>query len=199
MKLKTTSAKLFLQTGFVILVAIVAFSYSQKIVFAYVLDPWKWATNTVNYDPHLLPSGWITIASDSRLPWNNVTPSPFTFLKNDTSNNDLTWTFIDGNGGTQAGVTQTCSPSPCVGGSTVIRATMRIDSGDAWHTDISCMVPSTLFDSRDVVTHEFGHMATLRHSTCPAGPTMCGFSVRGSCARRSLDSDDQNGLNAQYP
>lgn len=199
MKLNAPTSKFFLQISFVILVATVTFVYSQKIVFAYVLLPYKWATNTVKYDPHSLPSGWITIASESRQPWNDVTPSPFTFLRDDTSNNDLYWNNIDGNGGTQAYVIPTCTPSPCAAGGTVVRATMTIDSGDAWYTGSSCMVPSTQFDGRDVGTHEFGHMATLAHSTCPAGPTMCGASVRGSCARRSLENDDRNGLNAQYP
>jgi hypothetical protein len=169
------------------------------MALAYVLSPWKWATNNVKYDPQFLPSGWKTIASDSKQRWNDVSPSPFNFAADNNSNNDLSYIAIDGNGGVQATVLHTCSPAPCAAGSTLVRATMRIDSGDPWHTDISCMVPSTHFDARDAITHEFGHMATLRHSTCPAGPTMCGTSVRGSCARRSLENDDRNGLNAQYP
>ena len=198
------SKKIFLRTGFVVLVAAITFTFLQKTAFAFVLDPWKWATNTVTYDPHLLPSTWITIANDSKQPWNDATPSPFTFVRDDASANDLIWSLIDGDGRTQARVFQTCTPSPCAGGSTLVRATMQIDSNDTWHTNATCLpIPATRFDGRDVVTHEFGHMATLRHSTCPAGPTMCGTSVRDgtsqSCARRTLQTDDLNGLNTQYP
>ena len=87
----------------------------------------------------------------------------------------------------------------CAAGSNMVRTTVRFDTGEPWHTDSSCMVPANSFDSRSIATHEFGHSAALRHSTAWGNPTMRSYSTRGDCDLRSLESDDQNGLNAQYP
>lgn len=189
---------------FQLVMLIIVFCF-VNIVFAGP-NPWKWGVTTVNYDPHTMSSQWIQIASESRQTWNNVTPSPFNILRNDTSANDVYLQYIDGDGGVLGGTTSYCGASICSqAGQTVTRATTRYDTVGTWHLDSNCMVPTNSFDARALATHEFGHFSSLGHSTSGCGgsdpATMCSSLPRGvpSCAYRSLTSDDRSSLNAQYP
>ena len=205
MKQNTLIKRRLLQIGFVSFIVFSTLLTFNRQALAYVLFPWKWSGTTVNYDPHTMGSGWIQIASDGRQQWNNVSPSPFTMLRNDGSANDVTLQSIDGDGGTLGRTYLYCGANLCsAAGQTVTRAIIQFDTVGIWHLDSSCMVPSNAFDARGVSAHEFGHFATISHTqssncsgTNPA--TMCGGIPRGSCAYRSLNSDDQAGLNAQYP
>jgi len=189
-------------TGILLGFTALSFFLTIKVAFAYVVEPWKWPTNTVNYDAHLLNSQWVQAVDSARSAWNNVTPSPFAFNRNDTSANDLY--MIGLTGSTIAQEFTYCGASLCsVAGSTVTRTVIEFDNSNrTWHLATDCMVPSNANDARGVITHELGHSATLKHSTCGSDPTtMCGTIPTGvdSCAWRSLHQDDINGLNAQYP
>jgi len=191
-------AKVVWRLGLSFLCSIAPFAYMQDSVWSYLLKPFKWSSTSVQYDTHTFSGTWNQVASDSKQPWNNVSPSPFTFSQNNSSANDVYLAYIDGVGGTQAFTGYVCSPS-CVAGASIIRATIRFDSGESWYTDSACVVPSTSFDSRSIGTHEFGHAAGLGHSSASGNPTMYAYSSLGTCHLRSLETDDQNGLNAQYP
>lgn len=198
------SKALYYHTGILLGIAATSFFLTIKVAFAYVVDPWKWPTNTVNYDPHLLNSQWVQAVDSARSAWNNVTPSPFGFYRNDTSANDL---YMTGLADPLIALEFTyCGTSLChTAGSTVTRTVIQFDNSNrAWHvpSDGNCMVPSNTYDARAVITHELGHSATLKDSTCGSDPpTMCGVMPSGvsSCAWRSLHQDDITGLNAQYP
>jgi hypothetical protein len=194
-----------LQLSFVSVIALVTLITINGQAHAGVYG-WKWGITTVNYDPHTMSSGWIQIASDGRQPWNNVTPSPFTMLRNDSSANDVYLQAIDGDGGYLALTYLYCGANICSQvGSTVTRALIRFDTIGTWHLDSNCMVPTNAFDARGAAAHEFGHFATLSHSSFGCGgsnpATMCATIPRGvlSCEYRSLTSDDQGYLNTQYP
>ena len=198
-----------LQFSFVSVIALITLTTINGQAYAGVYG-WKWGVTTVNYDPHTMDSGWIQIANEGRQPWNNVTPSPFTILRNDTSNNDIYLGYVDGPGaGTLLAITKLyCGPSICSqNGSTVTRGTIKIEPTESWHLNDTCMIPANSYDARGVATHEFGHFATLSHSTVGCGgsdpATMCSSIPPGpgsvACAYRSLVSDDQANLNTQYP
>ena len=199
MEQKVVYFRRIVQVSFAILVAAVTFFISSRTAQAYVLFPWKWSTSSAVYDPHTMSATWITIASDGRTAWNNVSPSPWNISRNDTSANDVTYAPIDGAGGTLGGVGLYCSGVYCsVAGQTVTSAGMIFDNAENWHTSSNCMVPANQFDARSNSTHEFGHFSTLNHSGVAAA-TMWGGLAPGNCNQRSLETDDINGLNAQWP
>jgi len=57
-------------------------------------------------------------------------------------------------------------------------------------------------DLQNTLTHEFGHVLALDHSTegCqrPDAPTMCFSAPSGEVAKRSLEQDDRDGICALY-
>lgn len=163
----------------------------------------KWPTNTGKYDAHTLDSTWATITSFGRTQWNNVTPSPWMWLRDDTTNNDVTYEYVDGaGGGTIAGMTTITSS-----GSTITRIVMKYDSSESWYVHAGPTPPigGSQVDARSVATHEFGHALGLDHtsgSACPGGSgnaTMCLGNAPGTTFKRSLESDDRNGVNGLYP
>lgn len=202
-----------LQISFVITMVLATLFTTRGQALAYVVLPFKWGVTTTYYDPHSLGSGWITIASGGRQQWNNVSPSPFNMQRNDSSTNDVYFGYVDGSGPGLAITGLYCGANWCSSaGQTVTRAVMAIENPPqssppvVWYVDSSCMVPSNAVDARGVLTHEFGHFATLSHSqssNCTGSnpATMCAGipAGTGGCAYRTLTSDDQSGLNAQYP
>ncbi len=172
--------------------------FSASPTFAYNLLGPKWNTNNVTYDSHALPSNWRTVVSATASTWTLVAPSPFTWLSNNNSINDITRGAIDGGGGTLAVATIYYS------GGTITRTTIKFDTAENWY--IGNGTPGTTqIDSRAVSTHEFGHASGIAHSAsggcsaCPNRYTMCSSYVRGSTCQRSLEADDSNALNALYP
>ena len=157
----------------------------------------KWPSNTVRYDKAALPSNWGSVADFSAQQWTNVTPSPFTFVSDGSSSNDLTRGNIDGRGRTLATTTIYYS------GSTITRFVMKFDTSENWYLG-SGTPTSSQVDGQSVGTHEFGHALGLGHaqsSYCSGSgsATMCAFYTMGTTFMRSLETDDRNGINTLYP
>ncbi|GAB4578502.1 MAG: hypothetical protein Fur0022_12370 [Anaerolineales bacterium] len=207
MKYTNSIQRHILQISFVSFIVFSTLLTFNRHAFAYVLFPWKWGSTFVQYDPHTMGAGWIGIASEGRQQWNNVSPSPFTISRNDSSSNDVFLGYVDGSGPKLGTTALWCGPSqPCnMVGQTVTMAVIILESTQVWHVDSNCMIPANAADARGVITHEFGHFSTLNHSSSGCGgsdpATMCSSMPLGTggCAYRTLKSDDQAGLNAQYP
>lgn len=60
---------------------------------------------------------------------------------------------------------------------------------------------STSFDVQSVVTHELGHWLKLNdlYGGSDTEKTMYGYISLGETKKRSLDTDDLNGINTIYP
>jgi len=157
-----------------------------------------WPGDTNYYDRHTLPSSWVSGLTSSASQWNNVTPSPFVWVSNSNSNNDITRGSIDGGGGT-LGVT-----TVWYSGSNITRATVKFDSAENWYLG-SGTPGAQQVDYRSVATHEMGHALGLAHTqstNCPNNSnkaTMCPTYTLGTTYMRSLEVDDRNGANALYP
>lgn len=158
----------------------------------------KWPSPSASYDPHTLSSSWKSVASFGATQWNNVTPSPWAWSVNNSSNNDVIRSAIDGRGGTLAVTTIYYS------GSTITRMTIKFDTAERWYLG-SGSPASNQVDGRSVSAHEFGHGLGLGHtssSNCPGNSnnaTMCPSYYMGTTWQRTLQTDDRNGLNSLYP
>ncbi len=157
----------------------------------------KWPTNSNRYDKSGLPSNWQSVADFSALQWANVSPSPFTWVSDNSSTNDLTRGNIDGRGRTLATTTIYYS------GSRITRFVMKFDTSENWYVG-SGSPASGQADARSVGTHEFGHAhgqghAQSQYCSGSGSATMCPYYTMGSTTARTLEDDDRNGINTLYP
>lgn len=173
------------------LLAIMFIALSAPLaVGAYSYSGMKWSSNsvTVDFSSPSIPSTWISPLAQGMAPWNGAA-SPFTFSAGST-NNDIT---VVNSGGTGAlATTYTTSI-----GSTIIDADLVFDSGYSWSTSGA----AGAYDVQNVATHEFGHFLRLLdlYGGGDVDKTMYAYTVTGETKKRTLDSDDVNGINFIYP
>jgi len=158
----------------------------------------EWPTPTAKYDTQALSASWKSVADFGADQWDNVSPSPWDWVLDGTSNNDITTGGIDGKGKTLAVTTVWYS------GSNITRMTIKFDSAEKWYLG-SGTPGSTYIDGRSVSAHEFGHGLGVGHtqsSYCPSNSnrsTMCSSYIIGTTWQRSLEADDRNAVNSLYP
>ncbi|MCB0217319.1 MAG: matrixin family metalloprotease [Chloroflexi bacterium] len=157
-----------------------------------------WPDPTATYDTHTLTSSWRGVADFGAQQWDLVSPSPWDWVSNPSSNNDIYTGRIDGRGRTLA-VTYTYYQ-----GSTITRSTIKFDSSERWYLG-SGNPAGNQVDGRSVAAHEFGHALGLGHTGggfCPGNAnnaTLCPAYTMGTIYIRSLEADDRNGVNSLYP
>lgn len=152
----------------------------------------RWAGNPAQVPVTIqlsIPGAWITPIARAMGTWNNA-GAKFRFVSGSADHNvalkNLWWN------------------SNAVA-STYIRELWgtRITDRD---TDFNSRYPfdidgrSTTYDVQDIMTHELGHWLFLDdlRSTSDFSKTMFNISFLGSTYRRTLDSDDMNGIKALY-
>ena len=104
----------------------------------------------------------------------------------------VVWATIDGSGGILA-TASVCRNNATkeIGGFVV-----TIDIGETW----SVSGAEEAFDVRNVLTHEFGHVAGLGHVNAPKDGclTMYKLAGRGEIQKRTLGLGDKRGMDALY-
>lgn len=169
-----------------------------QVTEAYVINrTWPSPAASYAYDSSYPTGNWRTRATEAATAWNNVTPSPWTWSYSSSSNNKLFYINIDGAGGAVGAL----DPYTC--GGVYCRFDLKIDTSDApWYTGTGTP-SSNEYDLLSILTHEFGHATGLGHSSSLCSQygraTMCPSQPRGVTYFRSLEADDRNGLNANYP
>lgn len=180
--------------------AAVAISSGAPRVLAWTGMGVTWPNPSATYDKHTLASNWQGVADFGAAQWTNVTPSPWTWTSDNSSNNDVTTGGIDGRGRTLAITTVYYNPQ----NQQITRMTMKFDSSERWYLG-SGNPTSSQVDGRSVSAHEFGHGLGQGHtqsSNCPNNSnraTMCSSYLYGTSYQRTLETDDRNGVNSLYP
>lgn len=163
----------------------------------------KWASTsaTYTYDPSL-PSTFQSGISDSAFTWTNSSSSSWAWVNSPTPGSLIKYGALDSAGNVLAATTLTRVGPPTY--PTITKIDMKLDSAENWYTGTGTP-GSAQKDLRFIATHEFGHGLGLEHSqsaNCPGGSsnaTMCAGYTNGTTHLRSLQSDDNSGLQFLYP
>lgn len=162
---------------------------APALVHAYSYSGNKWAGNTVSVDVSdaSWPSDWISPLASAMSAWNGAT-SPFT-LSSGISGHKFTRSNMGA--GALALTTDTFS------GSTIVDADTNFNTYYGWSTTGA----AGLYDVQSVAAHELGHWLRLLDLSGGGDTekTMYYSIATGETKKRTLESDDLNGINAIYP
>lgn len=160
-----------------------------------------WGSDSVGMSKHSsLPSSFVDAQQFAATQWNDVANTSFRLSHQPGSKNKVSYGAIDGSLGTLAVTTAWVTLLT----GRITEADVEYDQAENWYTGSGSPGGSQV-DLRAVSTHEFGHVAGLDHTqngNCPGNSndaTMCPYYTLGSTYTRTLETDDRNGLVANYP
>lgn len=156
---------------------------------AYSYSGNKWSGNSVAVDATdaSWPSGWISPLASAMSAWNGAS-SPFAFSSGSSGHK---FTSSNMGAGALALTTDTYS------GTTIVDADTNFNTYYSWSTSGG----AGAYDVQSVATHELGHWLRLLDLTGGGDTekTMYYNIATGETKKRTLETDDLNGINAIYP
>lgn len=172
----------------ILFISIFAF-FSPFGVEAYSYRGYKWNSYPVSIDVSdpSFPSSWIGSLANSMSTW-NAASSPFYF--NSGASGHKVKCANNGNNGIPAFTIVSHS------GSRILDCDITFNTYYNWSTSGG----SGAYDVQNVTTHELGHWLSLSdlYGGSDTEKTMYGYVSTGETKKRSLDTDDLNGINAIY-
>lgn len=183
--------KLSIFVAIFVLTVVSSVLYQPLELKAYSYSGIHWSSYPVSVDTGdaSLPSAWITSIAHSMSTWNSQT-SPFYF--NVGYSGHQIKVQNNGNNGVPAAVYYSYD-----GSNHMIDADMYFNSYYSWSTSGE----AGKYDVENVATHEFGHWLVLNdlYGGGDTEKTMYGYVSTGETKKRTLTTDDINGINAIYP
>jgi len=160
---------------------------------AYVLNYGYWNPPYAYYanaNAAPLSSSFFTAAKSGAVVWTNVTDCPFVFYWNESQGDLRGCTIGITNQGANGklGVTYYT-----FNGTTITKAYTFLNS----YYPLSTSPSSTSYDVQSIAAHEFGHWLPLGDSSVTSA-TMYGYIAKGETIKRTLATDDINGVRAKY-
>lgn len=157
--------------------------------YAYSYAGIKWGSTSVGVDVSdaSWPSSWISPLASGMSAWNGAS-SPFAFLSSASGHK-----FTSSNMGIGALAVTTTTYT----GSTIIDSDTNFNTYYSWSTSGN----ACCYDVQNVATHELGHWLSLNdlYGSGDTEKTMYYSASAGETKKRTLASDDINGINYIYP
>jgi hypothetical protein len=153
--------------------------------YAYVYSGQKWSGTTVSVEVSSWPGGWISELAGGMSSW-NAASSPFTFNSGASGHEFRTAAL---GGGQPLAVT---ARTPLTG-NPITDMDTTFNTSYTWSTTGS----PTAYDVESAAAHELGHWLRLLHSS-DTDATMYATMPVGETKKRTLETDDLNGINFIY-
>lgn len=184
MKRHNRSNRLIL--GFFAMLSLVILMTLPASAYSYHLYSWPNEHTGFAMDSSV-PSYWEDDLEDAMEEWTNA-PSDFYYEWD--SNSDNLFVCKDLPGETWNGRCSTW-----FSGNDITKTIITFNTDKSWSTAPSC--PDGFMDVQSTATHELGHALALGHSWVN-GATMWRYGYTGTIWKRSIESDDEDGIVAVY-
>jgi len=156
----------------------------------------RWNPPTAKYsnsDVYPMSAAWMTVAASAAAAWTNVSSCPFSIVRDEIYGDVFLSTLGAYNRGADSGRLAATTYRATNGN--IYRGTTWVNTYYPWATNGS----SSAYDLQSCLTHEFGHWAPLKDVSSPTDATMYGTMPKGETKKRTLATDDINGIRAAYP
>lgn len=165
----------------------------------------SWSTYAVYFDivldgPYAVQADWVDSILGAKDAWNAVDPSQFLFIRLPGSSNTVRYEEPNNNTNIAAS-----APPPSSGyitsGYTKINPLKSFNTNNTPLPNNPNSNGESTFNLQSVMTHEFGHWLFLSHpggSSC-GHVTMDSTISTGEINKISLEDEDENAINWQYP
>lgn len=155
---------------------------------AYSLKSYWWQNENAGFKiDSSVSTTWHDALDSAMDEWNDA-PSDFYYYSDSSSDNKFQSQYLPQN--TWNGL---CSTT--YSGDSIIKTIITFNTAKSWSTYAICL-PGKM-DVQSTATHELGHALGLGHSTY-SDATMWQYGYTGTIWKRSLYSDDENGIRAIY-
>jgi len=163
--------------------------------YGYSIGVGVWDPPTAKYsnsNVYPMSSAWMTTAANAAAAWTNVSSCSFSIVRDEVYGDTFSSTLGAYNRGADSGrlaVTQYKATNGII-----YRGWTWVNTYYPWSTSGS----SSAYDLQSCLTHEFGHWAPLGDISSPTGATMYRTMPKGETKKRTLATDDINGIRAIY-
>jgi hypothetical protein len=204
----------YLKVIFLIMLYVLVFSFGTAVAWAYLLSGYKWGgTSAGYYVNNAFAASFLTAMQTSDASWDAAgSKFRFNYVGRTTRNPDaFVMPFVsDGysdigyaNKGDNGYMAATNGKTTVVGGYVISE---RDTTFNTYYNFTTVGAPNS-YDVQNTMTHEFGHWLKLLDIFITGSPsycessgesTMCGYTSFNETRKRSLETDDKNGIKAIY-
>lgn len=194
--------KMCLTTLFVVVLYVGVFVLGVTTTWAYSASGihWGWGHTGYVLDSRTLPSSWRTAIQNADATWDAAgSGSTFVFgyLGTYTSSTSTLYSYFNYVAAANSGSTGKLATTYTTYSGAYIQKVYEIFNT---YYSFSIGGSSTTYDVQNIATHEFGHWLWLGdlYNSASSDYTMYGYSSKNETKKRSLATDDINGISYLY-